>query len=435
MPVSNPRRDVNLFSPKIPPAGANMELKDIDLNNLDLFMDGDPYAAWKILREQAPVHWNPKDDTGYWSITRYQDALNVYRNPLTFSSERGGVALAYGLTDEEATAQQAGLGQMLIVTDPPRHTRMRQIINKRFTKVALAPQEPHIRAIATEILDSVTPQGQCDFVVDVAAKLPTAVICEMMGIPKADWDLMFKVANMSIGSQDPEYQIEGDARATGRQAQMNCFNYFVNMVNERRNNSGNDLVSALVHGEIEDQKLTDVEVLFNCFLLIIGGQETTRNATSGGMLALMDNPAQREELTRNRSLLPTAIEEVLRFTSPITHLMRTATRDLEMHGKKIQTGDRVVIWNASANRDEAQFPQPDRFQIKRSPNDHVALGHGEHFCLGANLARLELKVMLDEVLNRLPDLELAGTLQRLYSNVVAGIKHMPVRFTPSRAAA
>jgi cytochrome P450 len=412
-----------------------MELKDIDLNDIDLFVYGDPFAAWKILRKQAPVHWHPNDDTGYWAITRYQDVLYVYRNPQTFSSERGGVALNYGLTDEESMAQQAGLGQMLIVTDPPRHTRMRQIINKRFTKAALAPQEPHIRAIATRILDSVAPQGRCDFVIDVAAKLPTAVICEMMGIPKADWDMMFTVANMSIGSQDPEYQIDGDALATGRQAQMNCFNYFINMVSERRKNPGNDLVSALVHGEIEGQKLTDVEVLFNCFLLIIGGQETTRNATSGGMLALMDSPDQREALIRNRSLLPTAIEEILRFTSPITHLMRTATRSVEIHGKQIKAGDRVVIWNASANRDEAQFPDPDRFDVKRTPNEHVALGHGEHFCLGANLARLELKVMLDEVLNRLPDLEPAGTVQRLYSNVVAGIKHMPVRFTPSRAAA
>jgi len=191
-----------------------MELKDIDLNNIDLFVNGDPHTAWKILREQAPVHWNHKDNTGYWSITRHQDALYVYRNPLTFSSERGGVALNYGLTDEEAMAQQAGFGQMLIVTDPPRHTRMRQIINKRFTKAAMAPQDPHIRAIATEILDSVTPRAQCDFVVDVAAKLPTAVICEMMGIPKGDWDLMFTLANMSIGSQDPEYQIDGDALAT-----------------------------------------------------------------------------------------------------------------------------------------------------------------------------------------------------------------------------
>ncbi len=412
-----------------------MELADIDLNDLDLFVYGDPHAAFKILRERDPLHWNPKDDTGYWSVTRYQDALFVYRNPLMFSSERGGVALAYGLTDEDEMAQQAGLGQMLIVTDPPRHTRMRQIINKRFTRAALAPQEPHIRAIATDILDAVTPLGQCDFVVDVAAKLPTAVICEMMGIPKADWNMMFAVANMSIGSQDPEYQIDGDARATGRRAQMECFNYFVNMVGERRKNPGGDLVSALVHGEIEGHKLTDMEVLFNCFLLIIGGQETTRNAISGGMLALMDNPDQRAELGRDRSLLPGAIEEILRFTSPITHLMRTATREVEMHGKTIKTGDRVVIWNASANRDETQFPDPERFDIRRSPNEHVAFGHGEHFCLGANLARLELKVMLDEVLNRLPDLEVSGAVQRLYSNLVAGIKHMPVRFSPSRAAA
>ncbi|HXR34851.1 MAG TPA: cytochrome P450, partial [Candidatus Binataceae bacterium] len=400
-----------------------MDLNEVDLNNFDLFIHG-PYAAWKVLRAQAPVHWNPKDDSGYWSITRYQDALSVYRNPHTFSSERG-IALNYGLTDEESMAQQAGFGQMLIVTDPPRHTRMRQIVNKRFTRAALAPHEPHVRAITAEILDAVATRGECDFVVDVAAKLPTAVICEMLGIPKADWEMMFTVANMSIGTHDPEYQIAGDAYETGRQAQLNCFNYFVNVISERRKNPGNDLVSALVHGEIDGQKLTDMEILFNCFLLIIGGQETTRNATSGGMLALIENPAQRERLTRDRSLLPTAVEEVLRYTSPITHIMRTATQDIEMHGQQIKAGDRVVIWNASANRDEAQFPEPDRFDITRSPNEHVALGHGEHFCLGANLARLELRVMLDEVLNRLPDLEPGGQVQRLYSNFVAGIKHMP----------
>ena len=386
------------------------------------------------LRAQAPLHWNPKDDSGYWSITRYQDALSVYRDPRTFSSQRG-IALNYGLTDEESMAQQAGFGQMLIVTDPPRHTRMRQIVNKRFTRAALAPHEPHVRAIAAEILDAVAARGECDFVVDVAAKLPTAVICEMLGIPKADWDMMFTVANMSIGTHDPEYQIDGDAQATGRQAQLNCFNYFVNIIAERRRNPGADLVSALVHGEIDGEKLTDLEILFNCFLLIIGGQETTRNATSGGLLALIDNPDQRERLTRDRSLLPTAVEEILRYTSPITHLMRTATRDVEMHGQQIKASDRVVIWNASANRDEAQFPDPDRFDIARTPNEHVALGHGEHFCLGANLARMELRVMLDEVLNRLPDLDQAGPVQRLYSNFVAGIKHMPVRFAPRRAAA
>ncbi len=412
-----------------------MELSEIDLNNFELFVHGDPHAAWKVLREQAPVHWNPMGDSGYWSITTYDDALTVYRDPRTFSSQRGGIALNYGLTDEETMAQQAGFGQMLIVTDPPRHTRMRQIINKRFTRAALAPQEPHIRAIATEILDAVAARGQCDFVIDVAARLPTAVICEMMGIPRADWDMMFTVANMSIGTHDPEYQVNGDAYATGRQAQLNCFNYFVNTISERRKNPGSDLVSALVHGEIEGEKLTDLEILFNCFLLIIGGQETTRNATSGGMLALIDNPDARARLMRDRALLPTAIEEILRYTSPVTHMMRTATRAVEMRGQRIEEGDRVVIWNASANRDPAQFPDPDRFDIARTPNEHLAFGHGEHFCLGANLARLELMVMFDEVLKRMPDLELDGHVQRLYSNFVAGIKHMPVRFTPTRAAA
>jgi cytochrome P450 len=411
-----------------------MELKDIDLNDLDLFVHGDPHAAWKTMRAQAPLHWSPKDESGFWSITRYEDALRAYRDPYTFSSERG-IALNYGLTDEDRMAQEAGFGQMLIVTDPPRHTRMRQIVNKRFTRRALAPLEPHVRAIAAEILDSVAPTGECDFVVDVAAKLPTAVICEMLGIPRPDWDMMFTVANMSIGNQDPEYQIEGDAYKTGRQAQLNCFNYFINIIGERRKNPGNDLVSALAHGEIEGLKLTDLEILFNCFLLIIGGQETTRNATSGGMLALINEPAQRERLMKDRSLLPTAVEEFLRYTSPVTHIMRTATRDIEIHGRKVKDGDRVIIWNASANRDETVFPDADRFDITRTPNDHLALGHGEHFCLGANLARLELRVIVDEVLNRLPDMEQAGEAERLRSNFVAGIKHLPVRFTASRAAA
>src|SRR5260370_21296968 len=212
-----------------------------------------------------------------------------------------------------------------------RHTRMRQIINKRFTKAALAPLEPHVRALAAEILDSVAARGECDFVVDVAAKLPTAVICEMLGIPRADWDMMFTVANMSIGTHDPEYQIDGDADATGRQAQLNCFNYFVNIIGERRKNPRSDLVSALVPGEIDRQNLTDLQILFNCFLLIIGDQETPRNATSGGMLALIENPAQRARLMKDRSLLSTAVEEVLRCTSPITHIMRTAMRDIELH--------------------------------------------------------------------------------------------------------
>ena len=186
-----------------------------------------------------------------------------------------------------------------------------------------------------------------------------------------------------------------------------------------------------MRGEVEGEGLSDSEMLFNCFLFVVAGQETTRNAISGGMLALLQNPQQRERLAKDRALMPTAVEEILRYASPVTHIMRTAKHDVEMHGQKIRAGDRVVIWNASANRDAAAFPDPDRFDVGRTPNDHLAFGHGEHFCLGANLARLEVKVMLEELLDRLPDIEQAGEVRKLRSHFVAGIKHMPVRFTPA----
>jgi cytochrome P450 len=256
-----------------------------------------------------------------------------------------------------------------------------------------------------------------------------------MGIPREYWDAMFTLGNQSIGTDDPEYQQGRSAADTGMAAQAQIFSHFSKWISERRTNPGDDLISALIHGDVDGAKLADLEVLFNCFLLIIGGQETTRNATSGGILALIENPAQRARLSRDPSLLPVAMEEFLRWTSPVTHVMRIAKKDAELRGQKILKGQRVVIWNASANRDESVFAHPDVFDITRSPNDHLAFGHGEHFCIGANLARLELRVMIEEVARRLPDLELSGPVERLRSNFVAGIKHMPVRFRPGRTSA
>jgi cytochrome P450 len=403
-----------------------MELEQIDLAALDFFVDGDPHAAWKLLRARAPVHWNQHRNSGFWSISRYHDALAIYRNTDDFSSEKGIVAI---LTDkQDELASSLGFGKMLIFNDPPRHTRMRQLVNRRFTPRALAPLEGQVRSIAKEIIDAIAPSGRCDFVLDVASKLPTAVICEMMGIPRGDRELMFSLANLSIGSQDPEYQIEGNGRKTAQHAQKEYFDYLRRLVEERGSHLGRDLVSAIIDGEVEGQRLTSSEVVFNTFLFVVAGQETTRNAISGGMLALLRNPAEHERLMRDRSLMPTAVEEMLRYASPVTHIMRTAKREVEMHGQKIRAGDRVVIWNASANRDQEAFPDPDRFDVGRTPNDHLAFGHGEHFCLGANLARLETKVMIEELLARLPDMELAGEVSRLRSHFVAGIKHLPVRF-------
>ncbi len=410
-----------------------MKLADINLMEPELFVRGEHLEAFRVMRAEAPVYWHERaPGQGFWSITRYEDALKVYHDPNTYSSGRG-MSLQFNMTG--APESEAGFGTMLLTSDPPRHGKLRQIVNRRFTPRALAPYEPHVHRRAAEIIDSVIERGECDLVVDVAAKLPTAIICEMMDIDREHYDLMFTLANMSIGFDDPEYQQGRTAIETGQYAQIEFFSFFSKLIEQRRKNPGEDLLSALVHGEAEGERLTDMEILFNCLLLLVAGQETTRNAISGGVLALLENPEQRTILRSSPNITPTAIEEFLRYTSPVTHILRTAKQEGELRGHKIAKGDRVVIWNPSANRDEAVFRNPDAFDLNRSPNDHVAFGHGEHFCLGANLARIELKVMLEAINRRMPDLELAGPVERLRSNFVAGIKHMPVRFAPARAEA
>ncbi|SRR5579875_322626 len=406
-----------------------MTLSGFDLNDPDFFASGDYHTALRLLREQDPVHWTVgKGGWEFWSVTRYEDCLFVYRHPETFCSSRG-IALPANPKGIERSAEESGANAMLIMVDPPRHTKMRQLVNKAFTPRAVAPLESRFRQIAAGLIEAVAPRGECDLVADLAARMPTAVICDMMAVPQADWNYMITLGNMAIGNADPEYQVGGSAVKTQEQAQGEIFGYFAKLVEERRANPGRDLVSALANGSVDGEKLSDREVLFNCFLLLIGGLETTRNAIAGGLLQLIRHPDQRRRLLANPSLAYSAGEEILRWTSPITHMMRTATGDTELRGRRIRKGDKVALWNASANRDEQVFHDPYHFDITRTPNDHLALGHGEHFCLGANLARVELRVMVDEVLRRLGDLELAGEIQRLRSNVVAGIKHMPVKFT------
>ena len=415
------------------------DLADADLSRLDLFVYGDPYAVWRRLRATDPVHWNVHispggADEGFWSVTSYDDAVAVYRDPQCFSSERG-VALTFDLSQAEEAEREMGYGRMLIMTDPPRHARMRHAFNRLFAPRALAVQEPLIRVLTREIVDGVAAQGGCDFVGDVAARLPTAVLCELMRIPAVDRELMFMVANQSIGYQDEEYQQGHDGTSASRLAQMAFFSYFMNLLAKRRARPGEDLLSALIAGETEAGPLDDMTILFNCFLLIIVGQETTRNAISSGLLALLEAPQHWRRLCEERTAGPAAIEEILRFTSPVTHIMRTARRDCELHGRPIRAGQRLAIWNASANRDETVFEAPDQLDLDRAPNEHLAFGYGEHHCLGAHLARLELKIMVEELLDRLPDLALAAPVSRLRSNLVAGIKHMPMRFTPAPISA
>lgn len=422
-------------------AESSLTLEEINLAFPDLFEQGRHHEAFKLLRREKPIHWNEGTDEikGFWSVVRFEDVVSVSRRPDIWSSERG-IVFAEPRDEADATLATNGNGKMLITMDPPRHVKLRRLVNKGFTPRAVSAMESHIREITKDILDDIAARGECDFVTDVAALIPLAVICEMMGVPKSEWGLMFQLTNKVLGSGDPEYQTDVPeeqrgtneaARITGNMGTMQMFGYFAQQLQARRAERREDLVSLLVDSEIDGEHLSDEDILWFCFLLILAGNETTRNAMSGGLLALFNNPGERARLQADLSLLPSAVEEVIRYVSPVTHMARIAMQDTAIAGVPMKKGDRIVMWYPSANRDETVFPEADVFNITRAPNDHIAFGIGEHFCLGAGFARLELKVLFEQLLTRFPDIAQAGPEERLRSNFIGGIKHLPVRFTPA----
>ncbi len=421
---------------------APLTLDQINLAYPDLFEQGRHHEAFKILRREDPIHWNEgtEEIKGFWNVVRFDDVVAVSRRPDIWSSERGIVG-SEPRDEQEAVLAANGNGKMLITMDPPRHVRLRRLVNKGFTPRAVASWESHISDITRQVLDDIAPKGQVDFVTEVAALIPLAVICELMGVPRSDWKLMFQLTNKVLGGGDPEYQtdVPEDQRGTVEAARttvnigtMQMFGYFAQLLQQKRAQPGEDLISTLIASEIDGDKLTDEDILWFCFLLILAGNETTRNAMSGGLLALFNNPDQRKKLQDDMSLLPSAVEEMLRYVSPVTHMARTATQDTEVGGVKMKKGDRIIMWYPSANRDEKYFPNGDVFDITRSPNDHIAFGLGEHFCLGAGFARLEIRLLFQQLLTRFPDIRQAGPEQRLRSNFIGGIKHLPVEFTPTK---
>jgi cytochrome P450 len=418
-------------------------LSEINMNDDGVFERGEAHPVFKRLRRDAPVFWTPPNEEikGYWSLTRFEDVMHVSRHPELFSSENGITQFEAAGGGEDYTAAAAGNGMMLITMDPPKHVKLRRLVNKGFTPRAVKAMEPHIRQITNTVLDGMAKKGRCDFVLDVASRIPLAVICGMMGLEEKDWDLMFQLTNKVLGSGDPEYQTDVPedqrgtpeaARTTGNMGIMQMFGYFAQVLQARRANRHDDLISILCESALEGEALTDEEILWFCFLLILAGNETTRNGMSAGLLTLCEHPAAKARLIADPSLLPVAIEEVLRWTSPVTHMARVALEDTEIRGQKIAKGERVVMWYPAVNRDEDVFPQADTFNITRSPNDHLAFGIGEHFCLGAGFARLELRALFEELFRRFPDIELDGPPERLRSTFIGGIKHLPVRYTPEK---
>lgn len=417
-----------------------LNLEEIDLTDPDFFRDGDPHGAFRLLRREAPVYWHDRGDgLEFWAITKHEDIIRISRDPDRFVSGQG-VVMGDELMDMTEKLGYDFRGSMLLMSDPPNHTRLRQMVSGEFKRSQLTKLQHHIREIVDAIIADVVERGECDFVADVAARLPLAVICEMMDLPRDEWQHMFELGNRMIGASDPEYNpaidpadplsaLSDASMDFLLNTQMEMFMVFAQLAEEKRKaglEGHNDLVSVLLGSE-----LTQEELLIFCLLLVIAGNETTRNATSAGMLALIEHPDQRQRLVDDPSLLDSGVEEILRWTSPVMHFKRVATQDVELRGQRIREGDRVVMWYPSANRDEDVFVDPYRFDVGRHPNDHLAFGRGEHFCLGANLARLELRVMFSELLRLVPDMELASPAERLRSNFIGGVKQMPVTFTPT----
>jgi cholest-4-en-3-one 26-monooxygenase len=404
------------------------KLSDVDLANLDTFVAGVPHDMFDTLRREAPLYFHPEaNGSGFWCVVRYQDLEQISRDARVFSSE-GGITLYE--TDEVGLQQQR---MMMLMMDPPRHTKQRLLVNKGFTPRMIGQLHDRIHQVAADIVDRIAERGECDFVVDVAAELPLQVIAEMMGVPQADRHKVFEWSNRLIGSEDPEYAVSAED-ATG--AAMELFSYANDLAAEKRAHPGDDIVSTLLAAELDGERLSDLEFDLFFELLAVAGNETTRNLISHGMLALAEHPDQRDLLLADPSLLPGAVDEMLRYASPVMYMRRTARADLEFNGQQIKEGDKVALWYIAANHDPEVFDDPHRFDIRRSPNDYLAFGGGgPHFCLGSHLAKLEIRVMFEELLTRLPDVELNGPVQRLRSNFINGIKHMPVRFTPSAKAA
>lgn len=409
-----------------------MRLEDVDLLDLDRFVRGEHHEMFRVLRAEDPVHWSDEPDgPGFWSVTRHPDLVAVNRDTATFSSEIGGT--------QRVDIARAGegfdtRGIMLVDTDPPKHTRVRRLVNKGFTPRMIGLLEQHLRYRAETIVDRVIADGEAEFVEDLAAELPLQAIAEIMGVPQEDRKLMFEWSNRMIGAADPEYNEDLDSEAGPRAAAMEVYAYANQLAAARREDPRDDIVTILINAEIEGEKLSELEFDMFMLLLTVAGNETTRNATSHGMDALLQHPDQLAALKENLdddAYLARAIDEILRWASPVAHFRRTAAADCEVSGQPIAAGDKVLIWHVSANRDEDVFEDPFRFDIERTPNDHVSFGGGgAHYCLGANLASLELQIIFREILTRMPDIRATGPAEPLRSNFISGIKHLPVAFTP-----
>lgn len=393
----------------------------VDLADPQTYVTGMPFDAFRKLRENAPVAWHPyKDGPGFFALTGYDEIYAVSRDSATWSSE--ATAVYFDVPHADDITDQRGV--LMLTMDPPRHTALRALVSKGFTPRQVAKLNARITEMARDVVDSVIERGECDFVTEVAGALPSYIIAELLGIPLEDGYRLYELTKiMHTGP------ICGK-RAMKAAAEM--FGYATDLLARKRAEPGDDIATSLLHAQVDGRRLTESEFNHLFLLLLNAGGDTTRNLVAGGMCALMDHPGERAKLEAQPSLLPTAVEELLRYVGTFVAFFRTATKDTELAGVPVKQGDRVAMFYPSANRDEGHFVDPDRLDVTRKPNLHLAFGGGgTHFCLGANLARVEAAALVWQVLSRMKNMELAGPIERVPSTLIAGIHSMPVKFTPA----
>ena len=397
---------------------ANHPQRD-EIKLLDGFFYADrPLEHFAWMRENAPVYYDESD--GVWGISLHEDIMTVSKNPDVFCSGKS------------SRPEPGSWIPSMINLDDPDHKRRRNLVNRGFTPKRLLSSDSKVRRICNQLIDAVCKKGECEFVRDIAAPLPLIMIGDMLGMPQEDFETLLRWSEDML--QATSATASDEMRAKAMQAGAEYAGYAVEAIQQRQENPRDDLLSVLVNAEIDGDRLNQEELIHESLLILVGGDETTRHVISEGMLALIRNPAQRQTLIEDPSKLPVAIEELLRWVTPIKNMNRTATMDTELRGQKISEGDRMLLLYPSGNRDQRVFEDPDQLNVERDPNPHVAFGgYGTHHCLGASLARLELRIMFEELNRRLPDIQLASdeALPVRPSNFIVGIESMPVRFSPS----
>lgn len=400
-----------------------------DLKDPDLYLREEHHEVFRRLRAEEPVYWNPEaDSTGFWAITRYDDIEAISKNPKLFSSakDKGGHRI---FNENEIDGNETDAS--MISMDPPEHANYRRMVTPGFVPKRISNMEERIRARVSRLLDKLPKTGEAEFISAVAAALPIEVLAELFGVPESDGPKLFEWSNATVGEDDPELRVSDEYM---HKCLSEMAAYSAGLWQQRLETPGEDLISMLAHSKVGGEAMSFPTYIGTFILLVVAGNETTRNSISGGLLALSENPEERQKLLDDPSLIPSAVQEIVRWVSPVLHMRRTATEDTEIRGQKIKKGDKVVMWYASANRDEEKWDDPYRFDVTRYTKPQTAtqlgFGAGQHFCLGSRLAELQLKVLFEELLKRFPDIHVSGPVKRLRSNFIYGIKEMPVRYTP-----